>query len=246
VFAIGATGYAVGANGTICRYNGTSWVPQTTGVTIQFNDVAFVSEQIGYAVGASGTICKTTNGGTNWVALNTNLGSLNYRSVKVLNTNVLWATADGGTVAQSSDGGTTWTTSNLGLTDLAAIDFVEGVGIIVGNGGAGYRFTTTLVGVKEIPVRTMPTEVSLAQNYPNPFNPSTKIKFSIPVGTGHAPSVLKVFDVLGREVATLVNGNLNAGSYEATFDAHGMASGVYFYRLSAANFVTTRRMLLTR
>jgi uncharacterized protein YkwD len=96
--------------------------------------------------------------------------------------------------------------------------------------------------VKEI----APIEFALEQNYPNPFNPSTKIKFSIPVGTGHAPSVLKVFDVLGREVATLVNENLSAGSYETTFDATGLTSGVYFYRLKAGELTQTKRLLLLR
>jgi uncharacterized delta-60 repeat protein len=87
---------------------------------------------------------------------------------------------------------------------------------------------------------------TLQQNYPNPFNPATTIRFSIPVGTGHAPSVLKVYDVLGREVATLVNENLEAGSYETQFDASGFPSGVYFYRLTAGTFSETKRMLLLK
>jgi hypothetical protein len=92
----------------------------------------------------------------------------------------------------------------------------------------------------------LPTEFVLSQNYPNPFNPSTKIKFSIPIGTGHAPSVLKVFDLLGREVKTLVNENLHAGSYEVTFDANGLASGIYYYRLTAGEFTQSKRMMLLR
>jgi hypothetical protein len=100
----------------------------------------------------------------------------------------------------------------------------------------------------------LPERFVLEQNYPNPFNPSTKIKFSIPVGTGHAPSVLRVYDLLGREVATLVNEYLQPGSYEVTFsaeggsasggDARGLASGVYFYRLQSGEFMQTRRLLL--
>ncbi len=99
----------------------------------------------------------------------------------------------------------------------------------------------------------IPSSCSLEQNYPNPFNPSTKIKFSISsVGTvydlveGHAPSVLKVYDVLGREVATLVNENLSVGSYEATFDAEGLAGGTYFLRLHANGFAATRKMILAK
>jgi hypothetical protein len=96
------------------------------------------------------------------------------------------------------------------------------------------------------PVAALPTEFSLGQNYPNPFNPSTKIKFTIPsVGTRHGVS-LRVYDVLGREVRTLVNEELEPGSYERTFDASGLASGIYFYRLEARGFSETRKLLLLR
>ena len=83
----------------------------------------------------------------------------------------------------------------------------------------------------------------LEQNYPNPFNPSTKIGFQV---TGYGYVSLKVYDVLGREVRTLVNENLQAGSYETTFDASGLASGVYFYQLHAGEFTQTKRLLLLR
>jgi N-acetylmuramoyl-L-alanine amidase len=112
-----------------------------------------------------------------------------------------------------------------------------------------------------------PQEFSLHQNYPNPFNPSTKIKFSVPSGRGLVPTSrdgqvpntklgfanwdlgfvsLKVFDVLGREVATLVNENLQPGNYEVTFDATGLPSGVYYYRLTAGGFSSVRKMVLLR
>jgi hypothetical protein len=99
-----------------------------------------------------------------------------------------------------------------------------------------------------------PTAFSLFQNYPNPFNPSTKIKFFIPasVGTRHPDQSgqvavsLRVYDVLGREVRTLVNENLQPGSYEVTFDASGLASGLYLYRLQAGAFAETKRMIVMR
>ncbi|MGA7161208.1 MAG: T9SS type A sorting domain-containing protein [Bacteroidota bacterium] len=83
----------------------------------------------------------------------------------------------------------------------------------------------------------------LQQNYPNPFNPSTQIKFSI----AHAGFVsLKVYDILGREVATLVNGELASSSYSVTWNASGVASGVYFYRLQSGNDVETRKLMLMK
>jgi hypothetical protein len=83
----------------------------------------------------------------------------------------------------------------------------------------------------------------LHQNYPNPFNPSTRIKFQIP-STNIV--TLKIYDVSGREMITLVNIELKAGSYEATFDATRLASGVYFYRLKAGGFTETKKLLLLR
>ena len=84
---------------------------------------------------------------------------------------------------------------------------------------------------------------SLSQNYPNPFNPVTNIKFSIPTG-----SVVKltVFDITGREVATLINQNLNAGSYTADFDASKLSSGIYFYTITAGDFTDTKKMMLVK
>lgn len=243
VFAIGSTGWAVGANGTICRYNGTSWVPQPTGTSITFNDVAFADENTGFAVGLNSTICKTTNGGTTWTALNTGYSGLSIRSIKLGGANLAWATADGGVVLQSSDGGATWTASYLGSASLKAIEFVQGKGIIVGDGGTGYSFQTTLVSVRETPNSGLPTSFRLEQNYPNPFNPSTTIRFQT---TEYGFATLKVYDVLGSEVATLVNEPLNAGEYETAFNASNYSSGIYFYRLQAGSSIQVKKMVLMK
>jgi hypothetical protein len=89
----------------------------------------------------------------------------------------------------------------------------------------------------------LPEVVVLAQNYPNPFNPSTTIRFSIPAGAnGHTS--LRVYDLLGQEVATLVDEQKQAGNYSVSWDAHGMTSGVYFYRLSVGQFSATRKLIL--
>jgi peptide deformylase len=83
----------------------------------------------------------------------------------------------------------------------------------------------------------------LEQNYPNPFNPVTKISYSIPRSS---KVVLKVFDVSGREVATLENSERAAGIHQVTFDAHHLASGVYYYRLVSDGFVQTKKIVLTK
>ncbi len=100
----------------------------------------------------------------------------------------------------------------------------------------------TLVGISNYSSE-VPGSFSLMQNYPNPFNPTTNIKFSIP-NSGLAS--LKVFNTLGQEVATLVNQYLQAGSYNADWNASGYSSGVYFYRLESGAFSQTKRMLLIK
>ncbi|MCS7014304.1 MAG: T9SS type A sorting domain-containing protein, partial [Chloroherpetonaceae bacterium] len=94
--------------------------------------------------------------------------------------------------------------------------------------------------VREI---TLPREYSLSQNYPNPFNPTTTIEFSL---RQDGRTVLEVFNVLGQRVAVLVDGELKAGTYRYVFNASGLSSGMYFYRLRSSTFVATKKMLLLR
>lgn len=101
-----------------------------------------------------------------------------------------------------------------------------------------------LTDVKEIS-NNIPDEYELYQNYPNPFNPTTTISFTIPVGAQHAAH-LQVFDILGREITTLVNENLQPGNYTVSFDAGNLSSGVYFYKLNSGSFTQTKKMLLIK
>ena len=107
-----------------------------------------------------------------------------------------------------------------------------------------------VVGVNDKTDENIPLKFELSQNYPNPFNPSTTIKYSIPVetfrGTASQKVTLKVYDVLGKEVTTLVNKEQSAGGYEVEFNAKKITSGVYFYKLQAGSFTETKKMLLLR
>ncbi|MBN1397336.1 MAG: T9SS type A sorting domain-containing protein [Bacteroidetes bacterium] len=106
--------------------------------------------------------------------------------------------------------------------------------------------TILLVDQSETDVETLPnvaSEYRLKQNYPNPFNPSTKITYSVPTTSKVR---LTVYNILGMEVAELVNGVRAAGTHEATFSGHNLASGVYFYRLQAGNIIQTKKMLLLK
>jgi hypothetical protein len=108
-----------------------------------------------------------------------------------------------------------------------------------------YIFLNTSDPVYANTEQNLPADFVLYQNYPNPFNPSTKIKFTIPSNIHSQMSnvSLKVYDVLGNEVATLVNEYKTAGSYEIEFDAWGLTSGMYFYQLNGENFVQTKKMV---
>ncbi|MEQ8579590.1 MAG: T9SS type A sorting domain-containing protein [Balneola sp.] len=89
----------------------------------------------------------------------------------------------------------------------------------------------------------LPKEFSLEQNYPNPFNPSTNIEFALPE---QAEVSLKVYNLLGREIYTLVSGKMNAGNHKVEFNASGLSTGLYFYRIQAGSFIQTKKMMLIK
>ncbi len=101
--------------------------------------------------------------------------------------------------------------------------------------------TTFPIGIQQI--SSIVKEFSLSQNYPNPFNPNTKINFSIPKSDYVS---LRVYDMLGREVSVLVNGQLTAGEYQADFNAKGLSSGMYYYSLRAGEYVDVKKMVLVK
>jgi hypothetical protein len=96
---------------------------------------------------------------------------------------------------------------------------------------------------KKINNEQTPKEYSLGDNYPNPFNPSTTINYSLPVDE---KVVLKVYDILGKEVAILVNEQKPAGNYQIKFNASLLSSGVYIYKLQAGDFISSKKMLLLK
>lgn len=104
--------------------------------------------------------------------------------------------------------------------------------------------TTGIMQVSNI----IPDKFHLYQNYPNPFNPSTKIKFDIPSANSSASSAVKliIYDALGKELSTLVDSNLEPGSYETEFNASSLPSGVYYYKISSGNFISSGKMVLLK
>jgi hypothetical protein len=138
-----------------------------------------------------------------------------------------------------------------GTIQFKSINVVQsGAGSLIGKLFFDECVSNIITGVKEINTN-IPTEFSLEQNYPNPFNPTTTIRFSIPnVETGHAPSLqrvsLKVYDMLGREVATLVDEDKIPGNHEVKFNGKGLASGMYIYRIQSGNFTHSKKLILLK
>ncbi len=130
----------------------------------------------------------------------------------------------------------TW---KLNVSDVAAGD----IGVLKG-WGIKFDYITSTGNENG----NIPKEFKVYQNFPNPFNPLTKIRFEVPLSKGGIKGVvsLKVFDVRGREIMTLVNGEIQPGSYEVTFDGRNYASGVYFYQLRCGEFVETKKMLMIK
>jgi hypothetical protein len=112
----------------------------------------------------------------------------------------------------------------------------------VRDNGAISRYGTPISGVTRISIET-PVNYTLSQNYPNPFNPTTKINFALPKS---GLVTLKVYDIVGKEVATLVNEVKNAGSYSVDFNASNLSSGMYFYKVSVNGFSEIKKMMLIK
>jgi len=152
----------------------------------------------------------------------------------------------GALILKTTNGGINWS-DNLtipGTVNLFnSVHFIDvNNGWAVGDSGSIYHTTNggvTFIGDES----TQPSEFILEQNFPNPFNPSTKIKYSVPQSSN---VVIKVYDILGNEIETLVNEEKPAGTYELTWYAEGLSSGVYFYQLKAGEFIQTKKMLLLK
>ncbi|MBS1492618.1 MAG: choice-of-anchor J domain-containing protein [Bacteroidetes bacterium] len=220
---------------------GTSW---TAGTAIQANGYSlyFSSPTNGYLGGAE--LNTTTNGGTSWSAM-TSIGTGNISGITPSNTKV-FMTRQATTVNVTTNNGAAWTvaytspaggnyyhitTARTGSPYLYAVKSLGGIS----------KYGGTASGVTN--PNTVVDNYSLSQNYPNPFNPTTSISFAIPQ---NGFVTLKVYNMLGKEVATLVNGNLNAGQHNYNFNASNLASGVYFYKLEAGNFSEVKKMSLIK
>lgn len=254
--------------GWLCGYNsgaiiqkttnsGALWVDQSTGLADHIlRDIRFRNASTGVAVGDGGYIVRTTNGGTNWLPVNSGLTN-DLQSIDVgshIFTNYTWYAAGfGGKVIKSTNDGATWVQLNSGTTNnLFEIDVLTATrDTVYACGGQGIIINTWNGGSAPTAItqngNSIPSDFNLSQNYPNPFNPSTNISFSIPE---KSMVTLEVYDMLGNKVSQLVKGEINLGKYTVQYNATGLSSGIYFYRLNAVGtkqeFSKTLKFMLVK
>ena len=224
--------------------SGTNWIH--TSLSPGADLIYFYNSSTGWRVNDE-NIYKTTDNGTNWQL---QFSKPNYQHFSITFTNALtgWVTSqtiNGGRLLKTTNGGINWFNDISYYTpSIYDVSFInENTGWVVGNGSLILKTTTGgTIGIQQIST-TVPDKFYLEQNYPNPFNPATVISFQLPAA-GFVK--LKIFDLLGREVANLVNENLSAGSYKYDFNASALTSGIYFYKLETQNFSETRKMVLVK
>jgi hypothetical protein len=212
---------------------------------------------------------RSTDGGSTWSAdtpVTTNPADPSFPIIYVSSQNVHFAWQDYRNsnyeiyYKRSTDAGITWGT-DLRLTNNPAVSEIPSMYVY---GSAVHTiWTDERDGNREIYYKrdpsgnlsgliTLGTEIppgfSLSQNYPNPFNPSTKIKFNIPVASVRRTDIVSliIYDILGKQIKTLVNQQLSPGIYEVDFEGSDLSTGIYYYRLTAGNFIETKKMILVK
>jgi photosystem II stability/assembly factor-like uncharacterized protein len=246
------TGYACGHNIVIkTTNNGTVWFNITPDTTMDYYSIYFNNASTGFMT-STNKIYKTTNFGLNWAAQIINGNLFVISSIKFINDNTGFVVGSypgiHGQIIRTTNNGINWSLgviptiygyklNDLWATNTNSIYAVGAYGLIIKSTNGGNTFG--VVSINE----NIPNNFFLSQNYPNPFNPNTNIRYELPKN-----SFVKivVFDLLGREIKTLVNEKQSPGTYNVSFDASTYPSGVYFYRLSTDDFSETKKMILLK
>ncbi len=248
LIANGSSVYALTDGGGIYKTqnNGSNWQNISSNLTNQnIRSLSFMGSNL--IIGTiGGGIFISSNAGVSWQQKNSGLGNLNVNAVTVVNTRIVAGTNHG--VYISSNNGVSWFERNEGWSNPKVLCFSMGTNLNVGTDSlmVWMRTVEQIVSVHNVST-IVPEEFSLEQNYPNPFNPSTKIRFDIAGGNNLAGmTTLKIFDIVGKEVATLVNEQLQPGTFEVTFDGTNLPSGIYYCRLSSGDITSTKKMILLK
>jgi len=229
---------------------GMNWNLQYT-FSSDIGDVFFNNSNEGFI--SSARMYKSTNGGNNWTQSQSDVAGDKIDFVSDLTG---WAGVNFFLVSKTTDGGINWYYQSSPIFNNSSINGVDSLRAWAG--GNGLVRTTDGGGLVMI-VKQISTEIpsgfTLYQNYPNPFNPVTNLEFEIPASRGELKLgivSLKVYDMLGKEVAVIVKSKLNPGTYKYEFDGSNFTSGIYFYRIEISdeksNIINseTKKMILTK
>jgi hypothetical protein len=233
--------------------SGFNWTVVFTSSFGNIYEIDFGNSSTGYAVGGNKVII-TTNSGSTWTQATPATSPLSMEdiaSVDFVNGSTgyiggltMLSGSSEVAVCKTTNGGANWTMEfpglKLNIYSLCAIS-ADTCFITSSNGGI-LRYAAGLTSVSPV-LNNTPSQYSLMQNYPNPFNPSTRIVYELPVPN---PVKLAVYDILGREVAVLVNEKQSAGKYGIEWNASNFPSGVYFYKLITSDYTETKRMVLVK
>ncbi len=208
--------------------------------------------------GTDGGVFLSTNNGVSWTAVNTRLTNTGVSALVVNGSNLFAGT---GGVFLSTNNGTSWTAVNTGLTSTSVYSLaVSGLHLFAGTRGGGVwrRPLSEMVTEVEDNFSQVPVGFTLEQNYPNPFwsgatsrsagNPNTTIRYQLPKAT---QVVLKIYNIFGQEIRTLVNERRTGGVNSVVWDGRDesgkeVSSGIYIYRLQAGEFIQSRKLSFVR
>lgn len=252
-------GWAVGDYGYIYKSTdgGISWQLVTQAVFLDgifeapLRQVYFATEDSGWVAGGLGgtqVIGRTTDAGNTW-QFDLELAGSTLHGLWFIDSERGWAVGGWGMIFYTSDGGNNWTLQQQvvvnydkpGLESVCMIN--ENEGWIVGRKGMILKTTKGGLTSVENSLEGVPSGFKLFQNYPNPFNPTTTISFQLP---NSSFVTIRVFDILGREVATILNDIKPAGTHEFEFNASGLPNGIYFYQFQAGAVVETKKFVLLK
>jgi photosystem II stability/assembly factor-like uncharacterized protein len=228
---------------------GNNWTDYNTLTFNWIADFYFFDNNTGYAVGELHSIFKTTDKGLSWTQLYERMGGSFYSVTFIKEGNNPptkgYAVGSYQALYRTSDGGNTWYPQIAPTTNrMYGVEFINSyTGFIVGDNGT-ILYTTNGGSTFINNVSTaLPNKFKLNQNYPNPFNNSTLIEFEV----SHSSKVkIQIYDILGKEIQTLVNSDFLPGTYKISVWMGDYPSGVYFYKLLAGEFAETKRMVLIK
>jgi ligand-binding sensor domain-containing protein len=223
--------------------NGLDWNAANNGLSFNYINALEAKDALLFSGTWRHGAFRTADDGRSWTAAG--LTDLDVTSFATSGAKLFAGTSGNGVFLSINDGAS-WTAVNTGLADSCVWALaVSDTNLFAGTNTGVWRrpLLELVVSVGQTRGSEVPYEYSLGQNYPNPFNPSTKIQFTI---VNRQLTIVKVFDLLGREVATLVNEVKEPGTYTVQFDGSNLASGVYFYRLQAGDFVETKKLMILK